>query len=203
MKKIILSVFVSMLFFAQMICPGQTKDISKVESMFSEIPTMCYVTRPGIQFIPIQNQVAGMIGLSSGVYLNQSFYIGLSGYANLTHSKVNTGIFGVEIEHTFNPEKLVHFGYNIFAGLGTVKDYYSKTNLLDNFLNIFGTNYFFVQPSFILEINFTPATRITFGIGYRMVSGLNENSNEISLTKLKNKELNNLNLFINYKMLAF
>lgn len=84
---------------------------------------MRYVTKPGIQFIRIQNQVGGMIGFSSGVLLDQSLYAGFSGYVNLTHERVNTGIFGVEIEQTFNSLKLVHYGYNIFVGLGLVKDY--------------------------------------------------------------------------------
>ncbi len=203
MKKNILTTLVLFFLFEHLICLGQTKDSSKAESLFSESSSMHYVTRYGIQFTPIQNQVAGMIGLSSGVYFNQSFFVGLSGYVNLTHSKVNTGAFGVEAEYSFNSEKLVHLGFNIFAGVGTVKDYRTKNNLLDNFFNIFGTNYFFVQPSLILEINFTPTTRLAFGLGYKMVSGLDENSSEISITKLKNQDLNNVAMFVNLKMLSF
>ena len=199
MKKNISTVITLLFLISQIICNGQTKDSPTVESLFTESSSKHYVTKPGIQFIPIQNQVSGMIGLSSGAYFDQSFYVGLSGYANLTHSKVNTGIFGVEVEQTFNSEKMVHVGYNIFAGVGSVKDYQSKNNLFENFLNIFGTNYFFAQSSLIVGINFTPTTQIDFGIGYRFVTGLNESSKEISITKLKNQELNNYSIFINFK----
>lgn len=166
-----------------------------MESLFAKNVTTHLITRLGFQFMNIQRQVMGMIGLSSGIYFENSFYIGLSAYANLTHTKVNSGLFGMELEQTLYPEKMIHSEYNIIAGIGTVKD-----NLFDNFMNIFGTYYYFAQPSMLVEINFTLDTRLAIGVGYRLADGHDENSFDISVTRLKTKELNNLNMFLNVKM---
>jgi hypothetical protein len=203
MKKRMLVLIVLSVLCYPIIYLGQTKEVEDSENLFSENSAVVYVSRPGMQFSQIQNQISGMIGISNGVYIHPSFYAGFSAYANLTHTKVNSGIFGLEIEHTFNPHKLVHFGYNIFAGVGTVKDYHQKNNLFDNFLNIFGTNYFFVQPGLLVELNFNSSTRITFNIGYRFAGGLDENHADISLNKLKNRDLNNLTFSINLKTFSF
>jgi hypothetical protein len=202
MKKYFLTAAV-LILLTQLVCYSQTKENSGIESLFSDNFSVEHVTRPGMQMSQIQNQMAGMIGLSSGIYIDKSLYLGLSAYANITHTKINMGVFGVEIEQFYNPEKVAHIGYNIFAGIGAVKDYHSKNNLFDNFLNIFGTYYYFVQPSLKLEINFTSTAKFDIGVGYRFAAELDENSYEISKTQLTNKQLNNLTFFVNFKMLSF
>lgn len=203
MKKYFQSSLVLFILFDVALLFGQTSQSSNSETLLSDNTTVQHVSRPAMIFTPIQNQVAGLIGFTSGLYLNNSFYVGLSGYANLTHSKVNSGMLGVEIENTINPENLVHFGYSLFAGIGFVKDYQQKNGLLDDFLNIFGTQFYFAQPSVLLEINFDSFTRIAIGAGYRFVAGLNEMNKDISISKLQNRDLNNLTFFINLKTIYF
>lgn len=200
MRTKYLFIISSIIIFCNINLSAQNKK-SDIETLLPENNKFTYVTRYGTQISSIQNQASGMIGISTGAYISEAFYAGFSGYANLTHTKVNAGIFGFEIEQIFYPQKVVHFGYNIFTGVGTVKDYEQKTNLFDNFLNIFGTNFYFVQPSLITEINFTNSFKLSFGVGYRFASGLDENSRHISKSHLNNKNLSNVNLFINFRIL--
>lgn len=202
MKKYFLTIAALLILLAQMNSYAQSGESTGVESLFSDDYSVEHVTGPGMQMSQIQNQIAGMIGLSSGVYIYQSLYLGLSVYSNITHTKLNMGVLGVEIEQYYNPEKIAHIGYNIFAGIGAVKDYHSKNNVFDNFLNIFGTYFYFVQPSLKLEINFTSTTKFDIGVGYRFAAGLDEGSKEISRTQLTNNQLNNFTLFINLKMIS-
>jgi hypothetical protein len=187
------------IWISQTVLVAQSEN-DKEESVLVDESSANYLSRWGMQFIQIQNQVAGLIGFSSGVEYGNSIYIGISGYANLTHEKVNTGLFGIEFEQKFNSEMPVQFGYNLFGGIGIAKDYQKKNNLLDNFLNIFGTNYYFFQPSLLMEINFTKSICIDLNFGYRIVAGLNETSKEIALTKLRNHDLNNFSFSITFKI---
>ncbi len=175
---------------------------SEIQTIFSDPQKIIPQTKHGIYFVPTQNQVSGMPGMVYGAVIDESLFLGVGGFANLTHTRINSGFAVVQIEYLFSTEKMIHFGYNFSAGIGMVKDYEQKNNLFDNFLNIFGTHYFFGQPGVAVEMNVTKYLQLNFVAGYRFSTGLNEESRHIEKSNLKNRELNGLSFSLSIKLIG-
>lgn len=193
------------LLFAAFIAIGTTcfaQEKAEQQTIFPDDAKQSHRTKHGFHFVPMQRQTSAMIGISGGTVYDESIFIGIAGYANLTHTLINSGFAAFQLEHLFSTEKLIHYGYNLLAGIGGVKDYEKKTNLFDNFLNLFGTHFYFAQPGLTVELNFTKSLQVNLGAGYRFATGLNESSIHIAKSQLKNEDLNGFSFFLTFKLLG-
>ena len=71
-----------------------------------------------------------------------------------------------------------------------------KQRLFDNFRNIYGEGFYLFEPVVNLEVRLTEKLRISPGLSYRFVSGLDEESPFISYTRVNNGDMSGLNIRI-------
>lgn len=74
---------------------------------------------------------------------------------------------------------------------------------MDNYGNITGPGFFLIEPAFNAELNLSAKTRLILGLGYRIVTGLDEDHELISKTKVTNKNLSGLNVILGVKFALY
>jgi len=155
---------------------------------------------PEVKLNSIQGDIGTLVGLYGGPLINRTLLIGACGGVNLGHPRVNYGYFGGIIQYTFNPEEMVHFSTQLVMAFGTAKDYENpKSSLFDNFWNISGTSFYMMEPGVNVEVNLNSRIIFVAGVSYRYVSGLNPNSNDVSLTHVTNGDMSGVNISIGLK----
>ncbi len=155
---------------------------------------------PEVKLNSIQGDIGTLIGFYGGPVINRSLLLGACGGVNLGHPRVNYGYFGGIGQYILRPDDMVHFSGQLVVAYGTTKDYENpKSGLLDNFWNISGASFFMMEPGVNLEINITGMMSVALGVSYRYVSGLNENSEDISRTHVTNKDMSGINFNIGLK----
>jgi hypothetical protein len=189
--------FVALMFLSQGLfsqIPDSARTLLNRNVSFTE------VISPEVKLNSIQGDIGTLIGLYGGPMINNTLLIGACGGVNLGHPRVNYGYFGGILQYVFRPEEMVHFSSQLVLAYGTTKDYEdTKTGLLDNFWNISGASFFLMEPGINLEVNITSRMILVLGASYRYVSGLNENSEDISRTHVTNKDMSGVNFNISLK----
>jgi len=177
-------------------------DAEKTESLFGSETDVGFAISPlDLKITGIQGKIGTYVGLYGGVLLNRSLLIGLAGYMNVGHPDVNSGYLGLFTQYTYKPENLFHASGQILVGIGTTKDYQAeKSSLFDNFGNIFGARFFVIEPGINVELNLSSKTRLVTGLSYRLVLGLDENSEHVALTELTSKDMRGLSFNIGVKL---
>ncbi len=170
------------------------------------------------------NNTAVFIGGRGGWIINSTFSIGGGGYGMVSKYTVDefvapesfatenyetptfqVGYGGLFLEYTHNSNDLIHLTLNTLVGAGGASyasqkvDSDNKDNAID-----FGddsyqheTSAFFVlEPGATLELNILPFFRISTGISYRFVSGLN-------LSQTQNKDLKGISYTLAFKFGKF
>lgn len=172
---------------------GQEKD--EVQTLFNKDTRIDMRWSPGLKFNSIQNDVGSVIEMYGGPVFNQSFLVGMVGGVNVGHPRVNYGYLGLITQYIYQPNKLVHFSGQLMSAYGSTKDYErKKSSLFDNFWNITGTNFFLIEPGINMELNLKENMRFTAGLSYRMVTGLDQTSEFVSLTHVNNRDMSGVNL---------
>ncbi len=170
------------------------------ESLFKSTVYVSELWVPEVKINSIQGDIGTLIGFYGGALFNRTFLLGISGGVNLSHPRVNYGYFGVIGQYIYRPEKLVHFSVQWLLAHGSTKDYENpKSGLFDNFWNISGAGFYLIEPGLNLEINLSRSMAFVAGVSYRYVTGLNENSENISRTRVTNNELGGVNFNIGLK----
>ena len=155
---------------------------------------------PEVKLNSIQGDIGTLIGFYGGALINRTFLLGIAGGVNLGHPRVNYGYFGGIGQFIYKPENLVHGSGQLVLAYGSTKDYENpKSGLLDNFWNISGAHFFVMEPGVNLELNLSKKLTLVAGISYRVVSGLNENDENVSITHVTNKDLSGINFNIGLK----
>jgi hypothetical protein len=155
---------------------------------------------PEMKINSIQGDIGTLIGFYCGPMINRTLLLGACGGVNLGHPKVNYGYFGGIAQYVFKPEEIVHFSSQLLIAFGTTKDYENpKSGPLDNFWNISGASFLLMEPGVNLELNISDRLVLVTGLSYRYVSGLNETSEDISLTHVTNEALSGVNFNIGLK----
>ena len=155
---------------------------------------------PEVKINSIQGDIGTLVGLYGGPLINRTLLIGACGGVNLGHPRVNYGYFGGIVQYIFNPEEMIHFSSQLVMAYGTTKDYENpKSGLLDNFWNISGTSFYVLEPGVNFELNLSTGLIFVAGVSYRYVSGLNTNSEDISLTHVTNEDMSGVNFSIGLK----
>lgn len=145
-------------------------------------------------FMNINNDFGLMIGGDGAVLINRSFYIGFYGKGLTTTPKFNYNYYkkdslanisankrlafghgGLFIGYIFQPEKAIHFGFNLKFGGGVVsiiddytkdyyyneKDYYKETPIYPVYV---------LTPQVDLEMNITYWFKFKISAGYQFVT---------------------------------
>jgi len=148
----------------------------------------------------IQGKTGTLWDIYGGAIINRSTLIALVGGMNISHPEVNYGYLGLLGQYTYKPEKIIHFSGQLLLGRGSTKDYQrEKSSLLDSYGDISGPGFFLIEPAFNAELNLAKKARLLLGLGYRIVTGLDEDHELISKTKVTSKDLSGLNLILGVK----
>ena len=146
---------------------------------------------PIIEFSSVMDKFAVGVGGGGAVIFNQAFYIGGYGIGLSTehlvtleryspalgeneifyNRRVNFGHGGFWLGYIHQSYKAVHFGASAKLGWGEVSLY--QTNKYSNYDEYFaGDNCFVFIPQVEAEVNIAKWFKVNFGVGYRLVSGL-------------------------------
>lgn len=173
---------------------GSTKTLLGSEVKVTEI------FAPEIKINSIQGDIGTLVGFYCGPMINRTFLVGACGGVNLGHPRVNYGYFGGIGQYVYQPEEMVHFSSQLVIAYGTTKDYENpKSGPMDNFWNISGASFFLIEPGVNLEVNISNNLVLVTGVSYRYISGLNETSEDISITHVTNEDLSGINFNIGLK----
>jgi hypothetical protein len=176
------------------------QETGSARTLLNKDVTFSDVFAPEVKLNSIQGDIGTLIGFYGGPIINNTLLIGACGGVNLGHPRVNYGYFGGILQYVIRPEDMVHFSSQLVIAYGTTKDYENpKSGLLDNFWNISGASFFLMEPGINLEVNITNHMILIMGASYRYVSGLNENSEDISHTHVTNKDMSGVNFNIGFK----
>jgi hypothetical protein len=143
----------------------------------------------------IQNEYGTQFGGYAVTMFNKSFMAGMVVALNLTHPAVNYGYLGLMTRYIYKPGSIIHMSGQLTLGAGSTRDYENdKTSMFDNFGNIYGTSFYFIEPAVNSEINVGKKTTLVIGLGYRLTTGINENSKYISSTNVSDGDLSGLTI---------
>ncbi len=160
------------------------------------------------------------IGARGGWIINSTFSIGGGGFGmvskftiddylnseildseKLETPNLQVGYGGFFLEYSYNSAELLHVTVNSLIGAGGAS--YTSQSKLKNQNNYNNSTYnhessvfFVMEPGLTLELNILPFFRISSGISYRFVSGLN-------LTRTTNSDLQSLSFTLAFKFGKF
>jgi hypothetical protein len=179
---------------------GAAQERDSIQTLFKQEIKVTEVWSPEIKINSIQGKIGTLVGFYGGALINRTFMVGLAGGVNLSHPTVNYGYFGGIGQVIFSPEKVVHGSGQLVVAFGTTKDYENpKKGLLDNFWNISGEQFFLMEPGFNLEINLSKRLMFVAGVSYRFVSGIDSDNENISKTRVSNKDMSGVDFSIGLK----
>ena len=123
----------------------------------------------------IQDDIGIGYDVFYGALFNRSILLGGIVGLNVTHPLINYGYFGLFCQYTYKPEEVFHFSGQLALGTGSAKGYESvKSSAFDNFGNITGDGFYYLEPGVNVEFNITETARMVVGLSYRYVTGLDE-----------------------------
>ncbi len=146
----------------------------------------------GIEFktAGVQDELSTQYGMYAGALINHSVMAGMVVSFNISHPSVNYGYMGIMVKYIYKPYSIIHMSGQFTFGAGSTRDYENeKTSTFDNFGNITGTGFYFIEPELNTEINLGEKTKLVFGLGYRLVNGINPDSRYISSTHVSDKDM--------------
>jgi hypothetical protein len=177
------------------------QDQDSTQTLFKSSVKVSELWTPEVKINSIQGDVGTLIGFYGGAVIDRIFLIGIAGGANLSHPRVNYGYFGGIGQYIYKPTNLWHFSAQLLAAYGSAKDYEDppKSGLLDNFMNVSGAGFFLMEPGMNLELNLSKKLTLVGGISYRFVMGMDENSENLSITHVTNEDMSGVNFNIGLK----
>jgi hypothetical protein len=194
----VISVMIVVLMFLSTGAAAQEEE--SIKSLFKQGTTVNELWTPEVKINSIQGDIGTLVGFYGGALINRTFLIGISGGVNLGHPRVNYGYFGGIMQYIFKPANVLHCSGQMLLAYGTTKDYEDpKEGLLDNFWNISGGPFFIMEPGLNFEVNLSRRVTLVAGISYRYVTGLDENNENVMVTRVTNDDLSGLNFNIGLK----
>jgi len=159
------------------------------------------VMAPEARISSIQGKAGVSIGGYTGVMINRTFMLGITGSVNLTHPTVNYGYFGGIVQVVAYPSRMIHLSSQMVFAWGTTKDYENpKSSLFDNFWNISGERFMMTEPGVNLEVNLSEGIALVAGVSYRFVSGIDSGNEYVDTTHLTNQDMSGVNFSIGLKI---
>ena len=198
MKRISLILCLFFLLFSSNVFGQETK------TLFSDSANFSFAWGVDLKVNSMQNETGTLIGGYMGALVNKTYIMALAWGLNVGHPDINYGYLGVLGHYTYQPHELIHLSGQLLLAGGSTKDYeQKKTSTMDNFGNITGPGFFIIEPAILAEANLTEKTKFVLGLGYRMVSGLDEDDELIAITNVTNKDLSGLNLLMGVKVALY
>ncbi len=166
------------------------------------------------------DNTAIFIGARGGWIINSTFSIGGGGFGMVSKFTVDDysnseildsevweipnlqlGYGGFFLEYTHNSEEFLHLTVNTLIGAGGASyTSQSKSESQNNYnnptYNHENSAFFVLEPGLTIELNILPFFRISSGISYRFVSGLN-------LTRTTNSDLQSISYSLAFKFGKF
>jgi len=140
---------------------------------------------PVIKFTQLDGKFGVLVGGRGGWIINSTFIIGGGGYGLVNNissedcfcdysPKLTFGYGGLELEYIIMSDNLIHFSIYTLFGAGAVS-YRDDKGWEDWHNDFYKENTFFVaEPAVNVEVNITTFFRMSFGGGYRFISGVNK-----------------------------
>jgi len=153
-----------------------------------------------MEFSSFDKDFGFSMGGGAAMLINQKFYVGAYGMGLTTQHPRSFTIYDDDLERNFNedlyarfghggfwlgyvhnPKKSIHWGVNTTLGWGTVsltdkteKDY-SNRWIAESYDNVF-----VITPQADLEMNLLKWMRVNVGVGYRIVTGVNKDYQQMT-----------------------
>jgi peptidoglycan/LPS O-acetylase OafA/YrhL len=166
-------------------------------------PDVKYTTvwSPEARISSIQGKTGVTIGGYTGVMINRTFLLGVTGSVNLTHPTVNFGYFGGIAQAVAYPSRMVHLSAQLVVAWGSTKDYENpRSSLFDNFWNISGERFMMTEPGLNLEVNLSEGIALVAGAGYRFVSGIDPGNEYVDITRLTSQDMSGVSFSLGLKI---
>jgi len=136
---------------------------------------------PVLKMGSFNGEAAILVGGRGGWIINHSFIIGGGGYglANNVKAKVsgpygerylNFGYGGLELEYISQSDRLIHFSFQTLIGAGGLS--WRDENVRVGMRDSDGDSFFIVEPGVNATLNVTKYFRISGGVSYRFISGV-------------------------------
>jgi hypothetical protein len=168
-KITILSTLVILFLIPNTILAQETKTLMGDDTKISPIWGV------NLKTASIQDDIGIGYDVFYGALFNRSILLGGVAGLNVTHPTINYGYFGLLGQYTYKPDEVFHFSGQLSLGTGSAKGYQAiKSSAFDNFGNVTGDGFYFLEPGVNVEFNITDKTRLIVGLSYRYVTGLDE-----------------------------
>jgi len=157
----------------------------------------------GFRVTSLNGQTVVMSGGGGAWLINSRFFIGGSGYSNMSDDIkapvpleseqvfMNINYGGLNLGYVFNPDKLYHVTIDALIGQGNIN--YSQRNSDKHWKS---DNFFVLEPSVNLELNVVRWCRIAVSASYRLV-------NDVEIQNLQNNDINGLSAGVSFKFGKF
>ena len=196
-KEVVFNMVMALMLLSGVVAaqdPGQTRTLLRPDIIVTEM----WVTE--VKINSIQGQTGTLIGFYGGALFNRTLLLGISGGVNLSHPTVNYGYFGGLAQVITYPANMMHFSGQVLIAYGSTKDYEDpKEGLLDNFWNISGENFVIVEPGLNIEVNLSARVTFVAGVSYRIVTGIDQNNENLYVTHVTNEDMSGINFNIGLK----
>ncbi len=187
LKKIMIG---TMLFFFSMSLFGEYEE----ETLFQGEIAHGGFGGPVVKFTRVKDAFGMLVGGRGGWIVNHTLSLGGGGYGLVNEiagpptlpyreSRLGFGYGGFEMEYIWHSGKLVHSTVMVLVGAGGVGYYEGEDR--ENW-----DSFFIMEPSFQLELNVAPFFRIDLGAGYRFVTGVEKEKNDLSNSDIGGPSLN-------------
>ena len=122
---------------------------------------------PVVKIGDINNTLAAFVGYRGGWVINRTFSLGGGGYGLISDvyfsgNKLKMGYGGLDLEYKINSDEIVHFAVRSLIGLGGIE-----------LMGVGQESFFVLEPGVNLELNVTSFFKLSGGVSYRFVSGVN------------------------------
>jgi hypothetical protein len=196
-KEVVFNMVMALMLLSGVVAaqdPGQTRTLLRPDIIVTEMWV------PEVKINSIQGQTGTLIGFYGGALFNRTLLLGISGGVNLSHPTVNYGYFGGVAQVITYPANMMHFSGQVLIAYGSTKDYEDpKEGLLDNFWNISGENFVIVEPGLNIEVNLSARVTFVAGVSYRIVTGIDQNNENLYVTHVTNEDMSGINFNIGLK----
>ncbi len=162
---------------------AQTKEATK--TLFGkEKPVIGYFVSPYCQIAGIAGSTALIPGISGGILLNESIYLGLNYKFIVTENtpagETDTRLYldqkwgGLKFEYALSPAKMVHLNFPVEAGISHI-----EYDLKDSYGDRGGAavpnsdaTFAYIEPGVALEVNLMKYVKLNFSAGYQLTTGV-------------------------------
>lgn len=177
----------------------QAQDSNKMQYLLNGDIKVSGFGGPIVEFSSLKGELAVSNGGGGAVLLNDKFFVGGYGLGvsnriqidldNLENARLNFGHGGIWMGYIHKSKELIHFGGSLKVGWGNTELRGFSNNSPSN--SISSDNVFVLNPQGEIELNITRWFKLNAAVGYRAVTGLNNDY-------LKSADLSSLNFSLGF-----